>query len=250
MLGDLNAHSGLDSCCRNTPATPPLLPRIPPPDLQQVVTEPSSNTTGPHQLHPHLAPCSPVTHSWQGLLRDARDLLESRLAHDVVRPIDRWLESLAVVRVRAEKAGKGNEGRGVREGESVVTARVLGGRLPQTAEPKAWTASCVPTQSLTTLSLLPCFLLLPELLHLAPRPVPLLSHTCLNLVPPLSHSCPPHALAPDPHAQAGGHAAGRGLPPPSRAPALHAGGGARGAGRRHGRGAGRRGRGRGRHAAQ
>ncbi|KAG2429029.1 hypothetical protein HXX76_011271 [Chlamydomonas incerta] len=39
----------------------------------------------------------------EGLLRDARDMLDAELRHNVLRPIDRWLESLAVVRTRMRK---------------------------------------------------------------------------------------------------------------------------------------------------
>ncbi|KAG2449931.1 hypothetical protein HYH02_000035 [Chlamydomonas schloesseri] len=39
----------------------------------------------------------------EGLLRDARDMLDAELSHNVLRPIDRWLESLAVVRTRMRK---------------------------------------------------------------------------------------------------------------------------------------------------
>ncbi|KXZ51084.1 hypothetical protein GPECTOR_14g68 [Gonium pectorale] len=39
----------------------------------------------------------------EGLLRDALDLMDAQLGHDVLRPIDRWLESLAVVRTRMRK---------------------------------------------------------------------------------------------------------------------------------------------------
>ncbi|KAG2495185.1 hypothetical protein HYH03_006791 [Edaphochlamys debaryana] len=38
-----------------------------------------------------------------GLLRDARDILDAQVGHDVLRPIDRWLESLAVARTRMRK---------------------------------------------------------------------------------------------------------------------------------------------------
>ncbi|GLC49046.1 hypothetical protein PLESTB_000176600 [Pleodorina starrii] len=39
----------------------------------------------------------------EGLLHDARDMLDAQLSQDIIKPIDRWLESLQVVKSRMRK---------------------------------------------------------------------------------------------------------------------------------------------------
>lgn len=44
----------------------------------------------------------------QILLRDTRDIVDRRIENDIIRPIDRWLEGIAVVKVRSSSVKPDN----------------------------------------------------------------------------------------------------------------------------------------------